>query len=92
MNARDMAHHGNDATAAWRLTRDTSAAIRRTISRYVAGGLPLSDATLRCLVGMFETGEATAADFEEVGGESLLIAVYQHKQKLDDQRAKPCNE
>jgi len=32
---------------------------------------PMSDFTLRCFVGMIETGEATPADFEAVGGIEL---------------------
>ena len=42
-----------------------------------------SDFTLRCLVGMLETGEAVEADFIAVGGIDLWDKVDQWKQRND---------
>ena len=86
-----MNHHGNDATANWQLTRDLDARARRLIRAYCTSGSTvviarLSPYTLNHLVGMIESGEADAADFEAVGGPVLRDTVYEHKAKLDKAR------
>jgi len=45
--------------------------IQKKIADYLRRGSVVSDFTLRCFVGMIETGEATPADFEAVGGIEL---------------------
>ena len=45
--------------------------IQKKIADYLRRGSVVSDFTLRCFVGMIETGEATLADFEAVGGIEL---------------------
>jgi hypothetical protein len=45
--------------------------IQKKISDYITPSRTVSDFTLRCFVGMIETGEATPADFEAVGGIEL---------------------
>jgi hypothetical protein len=45
--------------------------IQQKITDYLNPAGPMSDFTLRCFVGMIETGEATPADFEAVGGIEL---------------------
>lgn len=43
---------------------NTMTNIQKTISEYLRGAV--SEYTMRCFVGMIETGEAVAADFEAV--------------------------
>ena len=45
--------------------------IQQKITDYLRRGSVVSDFALRCFVGMIETGEATPADFEAVGGIEL---------------------
>ena len=45
--------------------------IQKKIADYLRRGSVVSDFSLRCFVGMIETGEATPADFESVGGVEL---------------------
>ncbi len=45
--------------------------IQQKITDYLKPAGPMSDFTVRCFVGMVETGEATPADFEAVGGIEL---------------------
>ena len=45
--------------------------IQKKIADYLKPAGPMSDFALRCFVGMLETGEATPADFEAVGGIEL---------------------
>lgn len=45
--------------------------IQRKITDYLNPAGPVSEFTLRCFAGMVETGEATPADFEAVGGIEL---------------------
>jgi hypothetical protein len=45
--------------------------IQQKIADYLRRGSVVSDFALRCFVGMIETGEATPADFEAVGGIEL---------------------
>jgi len=45
--------------------------IQKTISDYLSHEDAVSAFTLRCFVGMIETGEATLDDFEAVGGVEL---------------------
>jgi hypothetical protein len=45
--------------------------IQKKITDYLNPAGLMSDFTLRCFVGMIETGEATLADFEAVGGIEL---------------------
>jgi hypothetical protein len=52
--------------------------IQKTINDYLKSGNP-SQHTLRCFVGMLETGEACRSDFVECGGRVLWSKV-QHKQ------------
>jgi len=47
-----------------------------------------SDFTLRCLVGMLETGEAVEADFIAVGGIDLWDQVEQWKRNNDAELAR----
>jgi len=57
------------------------------IRKYINGGLlddsPLQDQispfSVRCLVGMFETGEAVWSDFDAVGGERLAEYIQKCK-------------
>ena len=51
--------------------------VTQTIKDYCMGreAADLSDHTLRCFVGMIETGEARYADFKAVGGEALVERV-----------------
>ncbi len=45
--------------------------IQQKITDYLKPAGPMSDFTVRCFVGMIETGEATPGDFESVGGIEL---------------------
>ena len=49
--------------------------IQQKIADYLRRGSVVSDFTLRCFVGMIETGEATLADFKSVGGIELATKV-----------------
>ena len=52
--------------------------IRSTIKAYLdVRGQEPDDFTLRCFRGMLETGDATLADFDAVGGPQLALAVEQ---------------
>jgi hypothetical protein len=53
--------------------------IQRTIQQYGVSPERLSNFTVRCFVGMLETGEATEADFEAVGGQTLVDVVVAAK-------------
>lgn len=55
--------------------RRSRVAVRKTILRYICGDGPMSDYTLRALVGMLESGEATKADLVAVGGEEFAAKV-----------------
>ena len=56
--------------------------IQQKIRDYLRGAGPISDFTLCCFVGMVETGEATYADFSEVGGEDLVNNVRGYERVL----------
>ena len=49
--------------------------IQKKITDYLNPAGLMSDFTLRCFAGMIETGEATLADFESVGGIELATKV-----------------
>lgn len=50
--------------------------IQKNIAEHVPAGYRRPDNyTLRCFVGMIETGEATLEDFAVVGGETLAAKV-----------------
>jgi hypothetical protein len=52
-------------------------AIQTTIADYIRSNAEPSQHTLRCFVGMIETGEAVVADFAAVGGEKLAALVME---------------
>ena len=52
--------------------------IRLTIRNYLKGSTTISAHTLKCFIGMIETGEATLADFEFVGGVAVRQLVREN--------------
>lgn len=67
---------------------DAERKIRQYLCRSAGSCNHISDHTLRCFVGMLETGEATAADFENAGGPSLKHKVWRKQGQLERQRMK----
>lgn len=56
--------------------------IDETIANYIWPGRDISNHTLRCFVGMLETGEATDADFDAVQP-GLAATVREFKATLE---------
>lgn len=61
--------------------------IQTDIKRYMEGSEKPSEFTMRCFVGMIETGEAIYADFEAACGRELAEAVKSTKEKWDAARS-----
>lgn len=57
---------------------------QQRIREYLAGRKLPDTHTLRCFVGMIETGEAVYDDFAAVGGSILAADVAKAKSKLDE--------
>lgn len=56
--------------------------IQKTIRDYIDHTGSNGGHTLRCFVGMIETGEATLEDFRAVGGDDLAASVEQAQEVL----------
>lgn len=60
--------------------------IQTKIREYLAGKSTPPVFTLRCFVGMLETGEATYGDFQAVGGDLLVAEVAKAKENIEGGR------
>ncbi len=71
-NGNPAQSRGYRSATHWKLMNEAQKTIMRYLNRSAGNANIPTDHTIRCFVGMIQTGEALMADFESTGGNYVI--------------------